>query len=550
MNALIARSSNAPQRIFPPIGPDLYAMRNKPADLTPDQRAARSILSMATRDFTRMERLLGWKLNASGRLARLLLLHKLGLEAELAGEWQRADHFWSFVREQMEALASKSDLWEAVVEAIANEPGVTVLADPVQLRQRLVNEVFIDTHCAFYNGYLQEVANLTRESRAFTHLTCLKGLLKFTDLSRDDLFTLLVPASERWITLCEKSKQWDQAVRVCTDLLKYLPDAEEYQDRLALLYLARTLERLKNDESPEENLKDAKILQKGIDRLEKTRHDYPCSIAFFEALGLLHHLRAIKLANGKHLSDAILSVQKAITYSPHLKQARETKDKLVQVMEGLQTQMREIQAQLAQHPGARLTKEGIHLVREASRGLEPASAYMRSDEAKRVTEALHVAQRYWMQRVAKAHPSPQEPPVMTGLSTKHHQGGEPFGFWLFSGQDKLIKIQAAIAIILVLLVGGLAIRDFVARSTRDAAYNQIIEAIKNQDYLSVIKGAESYFANTPLSGKDKRDEQVIDICREAFVRWFVELDELDHEAQAHIERYQTLIFKQRGGDRL
>ena len=210
--------------------------------------------------------------------------------------------------------------------------------------------------------------------------------------------------------------------------------------------------------------------------------------------------------------------------------------------------MQAAQVKLAQQPGARLTEEGIRLRSEASRGLGPTDAYMKSDEAKEVTEAFHIAQAHRVSRVAKVHASPQEPPVTTGLSTKRHRGGEPFGFWLFSGQDKLIKIQAAIAIVLILLVGGLTIRDFVARTTRNTAYNQIIEAIENQDYLGVIEGAESYFANTPLSGKDERDAQVIDIYREAFVRWFVGLGELDHEAQAHIERYQTLIFKQRGGD--
>ena len=506
---------------------------------------------MANRDFTRMERLLGWKLDALGRLARLLLLHKLGLEAELAGRWQRADYFWGFVQDQMRAMSGKSDLWEAVVEAIANEPGVTVLADPVQLRQRLVDEVLIDTHCAFYNSHLQGAGNLTGKSRALAHLACIKGLLEFTDLSRDDLWTLLVPAAERWITLFEKSKQWNQAVRVCTDLLKSLPDAEEYQDRLALLYLARTLDRLKNDDSPEVSLKDAGILQQGIDHLKRIRQDYPHSLAFFEALGFLYHLHAIKLAKGKHLSDAILSAQKAVTYCPYLEQARKTKDELERVMEELKAQVQRIQAQLARRPGATLTEEGKILVREASRGLGPAEAYMRSDEARKVAEALRVAQLRRMQRVAIAHPSPQEPPVMTGLSTKRHRGREPFGFWLFSGRDKLIKIQAAIAMALILLVGGLAIRDFVVGATRDAAYNQIIGAIGNQDYLSVLEGAELYFANTPLLGRDERDAQVIDIYREAFVRWFVGLDEVDHEAQPHIKRYKTLISeisKQRGGD--
>jgi hypothetical protein len=169
---------------------------------------------------------------------------------------------------------------------------------------------------------------------------------------------------------------------------------------------------------------------------------------------------------------------------------------------------------------------------------------------------------YLTQRLFEDEPAPaqrasapasatlQQPPVMAGVSTRRRWGGEPFALWLFSGKDKRVKVQAVVALILVLLAGWLAVRDLSVRAARDAAYAQIVEAAGSQDPLGIIQGAEVYFTNEPLSGRDGRDEQVQALYTEAFVRWFVGLEgEPDADAQTRIERYQALILdgdRQRG----
>jgi hypothetical protein len=628
VNTLIARSSQAPQPVFPAVGPDLYRMEDEGDVLTPDQQVARMILSLANRDFSPIQRLAGWGLDGVGRVARLLHLHKLGMEAELAGKWQRADHFWGFVRDEMRDLADRMDLWQEVVQALANRLRLFVLNDPVQLRQRLVHEVFVDVHCAFYNGYLQAADSLKWKSRAFVHLDCIRGLLAFAPVSRENLQTVLAPAMETWIRLCEEAQQWDRAQELCSDLLGYLPDVEEYQDWLARLHLASTLARVKKAKSPKASLKNAKSLQESIGRMEQMRQDYPYSLAVFEALGHLHHQRAINLANGRHLSEAILSAQKAVAYNPMLEQAQETRDALVQTMQRLQAQMQQVQANLARRPRSRLTEEGAHLLKEASRGFSPAVEFLKSGEVE-VTQAFYAVQgrRLWrdiglaeppdrwdersrallvglsqvlrqppdhrqgvaaawkqvaaenqdladldavpicayltrrlfedgpapiQEPPAPARATPQKPPAMTRVSRQRRRGGEPFAFWLFSNQDKRIKVQAVVAVILVLLVGWLVVRDLSVRAARDTAYAQIVEAAGNQDPLGIIEGAEIYFTNKPLSGRDRRDEQVQALYTEAFVRWFVGLEgEPDADAQTRIERYQALILDRdrQGGDR-
>ena len=79
-----------------------------------------------------------------------------------------------------------------------------------------------------------------------------------------------------------------------------------------------------------------------------------------------------------------------------------------------------------------------------------------------------------------------------------------------------------------------------------------VEIVERDDgYIDTSGGAEAYFSNTPLSGKDVRDERVIDLYSQALVRWFVGREgELDADALQHIERYQTLVIDpvQQGGD--
>jgi hypothetical protein len=371
-------------------------MRDGDEGLTPDQQVANTVLVLANQDSSPTQRLTGWQLDRLGRLARLLHLHKLGLEAELAGRWRRADYFWTSVQEELAALADEADLWQEVVETFANRPRVMVLNDPQELRQRLVNEVFLDLHCAFYNGYLQAEPELTWAHRAFVHVDYVLGLLEVAPMPGDDLQTVLVPALETWIELCEKAQQWDRARELCSTLLGHLPDVVEYQDWLARLDLASTLARVKQAKSSRASIKNAAVLQKGIERLDQMRRDYPYSLAVFEALSHLYHQRAISLANGKQLSEAILSAQKAVAYNPTLKQARETRDHLMQLMLQLQAQMKQVQANLAQRPRARLTAEGSRLLAEAERGFGPAKSFMERDAVK-TTKAFYAAQgrRLW-----------------------------------------------------------------------------------------------------------------------------------------------------------
>lgn len=137
---------------------------------------------------------------------------------------------------------------------------------------------------------------------------------------------------------------------------------------------------------------------------------------------------------------------------------------------------------------------------------------------------------------------PLKQPPLTPISTQRQWSTQLFIPWLFSPQDIRIKFQAVVASVLVVIAGGLTIHDTSVRSARDAAYQQILEAEQQQDYLKVVKGAEAFFANTPLSGKDGRNQQVMQLYSKALVRWVAQQeDQLNDKAQEHLKRYQAVM---------
>lgn len=616
MNVMIARPGELFQRVFPPIGPDLYSTGADPADLTPDQQAARNLLALANKEFTTWERFLGWKLGAPGRIGRVLLHHRLAMAAELEAQWQRADFFWNEVHKVIKSVCEQPEVWAALVEVVAKESGVAIMNDPEQLRRHLVEEIFIDTHCAFYNGRVQQIEKRDPEYRAFVHINYIKRLIDSLALPADEYLAVLNPPAELIVKLYQEAKQWDQAIEVCTDMLNRYPHLVDYQDRLASLHFTKTQTKLNNGKSESQNLQDAKTLQATITILEGLRKKYPHNVTIFEILGHLHHLCAVKLANGKRLSDALVEVQKALMFNPYLEAAKETRTTLGDMMRNLQAQVAVLKAQLAKRPNATLSEEGRRMQYEAQRGFKPLEEYNRSPEAEETASGFQLAyarrvwqdiglaepENRWDERarmllnalsiiisnppadkddlarawvavaaqhanlteldavricaflehrlfgaadetpVTKTAASPSGAPALTATATNHRQAGEPFGYWFFSRQGIRIKLQAAIAIVLLLVAGGFAISESLNRRARDTAYHQILEAAGNQDYLSVIEGTEVFFSNPILSGKDGRENQVKKLYDEALVRWFVtQRGEPDADTQAHIERYRKLI---------
>jgi site-specific recombinase len=103
-----------------------------------------------------------------------------------------------------------------------------------------------------------------------------------------------------------------------------------------------------------------------------------------------------------------------------------------------------------------------------------------------------------------------------------------------------LKLQVGVAGLLLLIALGVAGRDRFVMETRDSAYQRILTAQQQQDDLAVVENAEIFFANAPLSGKDDRNQQVMDLYAESFVRWFAQQEQpSDSAVQARIDRYRA-----------
>jgi len=243
---MMAYSNSSTQRIFPPIQPDLYTTSENWTPLTPDQRVAQTILTLANQEFSRWEWLAGWKLDSLGQIGRLLRQHKLAMEAELAAQWQKADFFWTQVQIEVKRLSRRHNVWQALASAMSgDEPGVVVMGDRFRLRQRLVDELFIDTHFAFYNGLAGRGEKLSLKDRAFVHTDYILKLFDLSDLPESRLLSLLDQPWQQQLSLCQEVEKWQQARKICSKRLKYFPRVVHYQNAFAEVFFLESLAKLK-----------------------------------------------------------------------------------------------------------------------------------------------------------------------------------------------------------------------------------------------------------------------------------------------------------------
>jgi len=112
---------------------------------------------------------------------------------------------------------------------------------------------------------------------------------------------------------------------------------------------------------------------------------------------------------------------------------------------------------------------------------------------------------------------------------------------LFNTLDWRINLRATVASVLVLIAGGIVTQDRLKSSARDAAYQQILASEQIQDDLGVVKASEVFFTNQPFSGKDRRNQQIMQLYTESLVRWFAQQSaSQDSSAQMYLKRYRQV----------
>ena len=382
------------ERLFPSIGPDLYL--DSDSTVSKNERGATLLLRFSHRRFSWAQRLLGLGLDPQGRAHRVLMLHRHAFEAEIAGRTARADFFWRELHRYVKRCWEDTTVW-ATITSVASTRAAVSVPDPLEIRQRVVNEIFIDTHCAFYNGRVNDTQKLELTDRAFVHADYIATLADLAGISIDARCSLLIPPAKLRIDSYKTANRWEEAIRVCDDLLARFPQAQDLQDELVELYVAAALADFRNGQSEEDNMSDAGRIETAIGYLEGLRNRCPFNPKIYVMLAQCYHIRAIKLANGGALSDALAAVRWAQTYDPFFEEARKTEEQLTEMMKELQLQVEQFEAELTRQPGAQLNEHGRRIRLEARKGFRPVTEVANSTRAAEIARdrnAAH-ARRVW-----------------------------------------------------------------------------------------------------------------------------------------------------------
>jgi hypothetical protein len=386
MTKLLVRKSENP-RVLQDIGEGFYRV---PAanEAAPDVGA--KLLALSRIRLTWWQRHAGLGLSPNEHFGRLLLLHRLAFEAELAGQSRRADFFWREAFRSLQRIWKRDDVWEAVRSIVGGDAVPT----PRAVRDLVATELFIDTHIAFANGRLGQGTPLKADDRLFAHLAFIRLLLKLQQLPVDVAAPLLAPAIDAEIGNLESESKWDVAISRLREYIALCPGDLPSEERLAGLYFKRAIGRLSAGEG--KGSANAASLRETMKPLDQMRRECPDCAVVYDYLGHLHHIQSIQLANGKELATALLASRKAQILAPGLDAAATTLSQLAEAMTKLQTDMREVE-QRVRAGGVTLNAEGSRLRRQANLGFSLLDQFDKSAEPAQLAKerVLARARKLW-----------------------------------------------------------------------------------------------------------------------------------------------------------
>jgi hypothetical protein len=376
-------------RIFPVATPTLYAA--DATATTESERAGQAVLALARGAFTRFARVAAVRLSPVRRLGRLLLVHRLALDAEVRQMPRRADFFWREAIRQLEALWRDDRAWSAVIASHAIQPaaaGTAMTAD--RLQTALLRELFADTHWAFYQTH--HGADADPDNRGFVHLDYLLQLVTRTSALDAARMDALAHAMRGFAGTCLQHRRGQRAEQAAAVLIERFGDGEEHQNLLATAICRRAIDELKHGDDEAAAKHNAEAMKAVAKRLETLRDRFGTNALLFDLLAGIHFRRAVALANSGQLADALVAIHKALAFDPALDGAGEARNKLIQMMNELRQQAQTIEAKVAATPNATLNQTGRQMVREAARGFEPLNAFIDSAEAARIVADWRIVQ--------------------------------------------------------------------------------------------------------------------------------------------------------------
>jgi tetratricopeptide (TPR) repeat protein len=551
---LRVRSLDRGPRLFPPIGSKLFEADESESGLLPDELVARRLLALARRPMTLRQRVLGWGLDPTGLLGRILWMFREGMQSELAGRCGMADFYWRQSRDALRSLLAKAGAWEEIIRSIVgSDADGEGLPDASGWARILVDEVFIDTHCGFFNGRVPKPGVSSLDHRAFDHVAAIEDWLTLGPTPPDpcDRWSLLAPPWELRLELARATRAWEEARAAVLKLRRFFPERVEYLDDLVEIEFERTTGALANSKCyPLLQLADAATMKEGIKRLQVLRREHPHCLSVFEALGKLYHLRAVELANANAVSEALVEARRALAHAPNAEGVETTIRNISEQLKSVIEQGLKIRDAVGRQYDVQLTPEARQLCVESSKGFQPIKEYLESGEPQETAKALAAARNHVLQSAValtspmENAPMPEAGGGLVALSTPPYgrrHAEVPFDFWLLSRRGIWLKVQAVAASIVLALGIGMIVHRKVSDRVRDEAFNRILAGQERRDYQEIVRGIEAFLAHPPLTGRDAREARVRELYDEAIVRLFVgQGDPDDPEVRAHVARYRKL----------
>jgi tetratricopeptide (TPR) repeat protein len=520
-----------------------------------------------------------------------MYMHRMAFEAELKGQFERADYFWAIVHSEMKPLLADDSKWGRIVRSLSKDCSPGEMGDPEKARSIFISEVLLDIHIAFHNG---EVHSESLVSRAFTHFKYILALLSSSGLTKDDIYELLAPGLDDHIRLYREAGDWPEAISACQLLLDYAPDPDPYEAVFADLYAEFALSN-KDDDS---------ALLWSIDCLEDIIKDSPHCLRAYQMIGQLYKVRAGNLTAAQQFGDALFAVNKALTFDAALIELQAFRDSLIDNIKDMKAM---IDADPSTSPQLNTDEEYLasEAARQARHGYRLARAYhlwrsigLTSPMDKSGEVELHLLETveelnrgaatgetnledgwrnlaandpllagldakaicsYVSQHGADVMPlqlppvvTPvHDPPRLTVKQARKQSPPEPLAYWFFSRKDLRIKVQVMAVILLLLTSGVLGLIEWRARGSRDKAFLRMLQSADQQQQLGVIEAAEDFMAHLPPVGNDTRIQRVFEYYDQALVRWVVENRDQDKaDMEEHLNRYKQMSqsIKQEDGN--
>lgn len=352
--------------------------------------ASALINSLEEPTLTRVQLLTGYGLDPRAWFARLLKHRRQGIAGEVAGRWAVANFYFDECVAKLKSRGPAHPQWQWMAEQCVRSFGCSVL--PVEVYRGFIDELFLDLHCGFYNGYGALADGARAAARQPAHVDYLRSLLNLSQAPDETWRQLLAPALEEQCGRRTRAGESDAAVSAAEELLKRFPGEIKYADLFARTLFERAVKNLSGGQTEAGGKKDAASLAAPVGRLEELVRQCPDSLGAFQYASDLHRLRAVRMANSGDVSESMVEIQKSLAYWPGDKDAQEDAKKIGELIRGMQQRAAELDQALARNSRLALSASGLKTKREAAAGFHPANEFVNSKEREQITASWERAQ--------------------------------------------------------------------------------------------------------------------------------------------------------------